>query len=325
MAAAGVTPEQVADAEAAARYAAAGTAALLAGQGSVGIAAAEAAAGAPQSVVDAELALGIPDITNLVVGGYVPPDDSVGDTDDLDAAAAEANANTPDLSNLPDFELLDPFGIQLLASTNPVLKGGGALTAMVQACVDYGVDPLATVADALHEGANGGIGDGGSAYGPFQIHATDGRLPQFVGKGTHNPVVNAWAWTENGIRYGVRSMVNATPSAKGLRGHVAVYAIVYGFERPADKAGAYKTRAAEYDHLVKLGSGWAQYAAALFAGPVAGGATDTKPITGEAAPPYKPAGVVAQWRDLVNVFRLTVPARHAAAKSLSSSLVEVFR
>lgn len=325
LAAAGVTAEQAAAADAAGIAAAAGAAALMAGEGSAGIAAAAQAAGATDSVVQALLDLGIPDITSLVVGGPGSGGGSVGDTDDLDASAAIANANTPDLSNLLSWELDDPFGERTLASTNPTLKGGGALSAIAQACSDYGVDAIAAIADALHEGANGGIGDGGLAYGPFQDHLTEFADRPFYGKGRNNAVVNAWAWSDNGIRYSVRAMVNGRPSAKGLHGHPAVYAIVYGYEKPGDEAGAYKTRAAEYDHLVSLGSGWAQYAAALFAGPAAGGATDTNPIAGTTAAPFQPAGVVTQWRGVVNVFRLTVPAKHAQAKALGSSLVEVFR
>lgn len=325
LAAAGVTAEQATAAEQAGFAAAAAANALMSGEGAAGIAAAAAAAGATQDVVDALLASGIPDITSLVVTGPSGPDGSVGDTDDLDASAAIANGNTPDLSGLPDWELVDPFGLQFQAVTNPTLKGGGALTAIAQACSDYGVDAIAAIADALHEGANGGIGDGGLAYGPFQDHLTEFAERPFYGKGRNNAVVNAWAWSANGIRYSVRAMVNGRPSAKGLRGHAAVYAIVYGYEKPADKAGAYTTRAKEYDHLIGLGSGWAAYAAPLFAGPVGGGATDTTPITGTSSAPYKPAGVVAQWRDFVNVFRLTVPSKHATAQAVSDSLLEVFR
>lgn len=325
LAAAGVTLEQAQAADAAGLAAAAGAAALLSGQGSAGIAAAEAAAGAPDSVVQALLDLGIPDITNLVVGGTGGSGGAVGDTEDLDAARAEANANNPDLSGLPDVEVSDLFADRTLAASSPPLKGGGALTAIVQACVDYGVDPIATVADVLHEGANGGIGDGGKSYGPFQMEI-GGRLPQpYASHGTNNPTTNAWAWTENGIRYAIRGACAIRPSVKGLRGHASVYAWVYGFESPADKPGQYKVRAAEYDHLVALGSGWAVHAAGLLAGPQAGGGVDSAPITGASSAPYKPAGVVAQWRDFVNVFRLTVPKRHADAKAWSSALVEVFK
>jgi hypothetical protein len=325
LAAAGVTLAQAQAADAAATAAAAGAAALLAGQGSAGIAAAEQAAGAPDDVVAGLLALGLPDLTNLVVGGTDGSGDSVGDTDDLDAAAALANANAPDLSGLGDVQVDDLFDARTLAASNPPLKGGSAVAAIAQACSDYGVDALATVADALHEGANGGIGDNGTSYGPFQMHI-GGRLPQpYSSHGANNPTTNAWAWTENGIRYAIRDACLIRPSVKGLRGHASVYAWVYGFESPGDKPGQYKVRAAEYDHLVSLGSGWAAYAAAKFAGPQSGGGVDSAPLTVPSSTAYKPAGVVAQWRDFVNVFRLTVPKQHANAKAWSSALVEVFK
>lgn len=252
-------------------------------------------------------------------GGAVPA------TDDLATSAAIANANDPDLSDLEPLEILDPFGFTFLAVANPPLKGGGALSAIAQACADYGVDTRAVVADAIHEGAGGGIGDGGWAYGPFQDHLTQFAGRPFYGKGKDNPVVNAWAWSENGIRYSVRQMATAKPSARGLTGHPAVYAIVYGYERPQDKAGAYRTRAAEYDTLAAKGSGWAQYAAALFAGPQAGGGVDTTPLPPTTQPAYTPAGVTQQWRNLIDVFKLSVPAKRQAVASLASSLKEVFR
>lgn len=320
-----LTQQQLADANAAAAAATAGLNALLAGGGAEEIAAAEAAAGASQSVIDAILGSGIPSLDNVDVTGTDASGGDVGDTGDLAIAAAIANANRPDLSNLFPYEFLDPFGVQTLAVSNPPLKGGGALSAIAQACSDYGVDPLAAIANALHEGAGGGIGDGGLAYGPFQDHLTEFADRPFYGKGRNNATVNAWAWSENGIRYCVRAMVNGSPSAKGLRGHPAVYAIVYGFEKPGDEAGAYKTRAAEYDHLVSLGSGWAVYAAALMHGPTAGGGVDTTPITAGPSSSYAPAGVTAQWRGLVDVAKLTVPQTSSKVDSQAQSLKEVFR
>jgi hypothetical protein len=315
----------LADVDAAAAQAAAGAAALLAGGGSAEIAAAEAAAGASQAVIDAIIAADIPNVANIDVTGTGGAGGGVGGTDDLGAAGAAANANRPDLSNLPPWGLIDPFGERTLAASNPTLKGGGALSAIAQACSDYGVDAIAAIADAMHEGANGGIGDGGLAYGPFQDHLTEFADRPFYGKGRNNPVVNAWAWSANGIRYSVRAMVNGSPSAKGLRGHAAVYAIVYGYERPADKAGAYKTRAAEYDTLVGKGSGWAVYAAPFFKGPAAGGGIDTVPLAPPTSAEYKPAGVLTQWRSFVDVFRTTVPNKRHQVSSLASSLKEVFK
>lgn len=325
LAAAGVTLEQAQAADQAGRAAAAAAAALMAGEGSAGIAEAAAAAGGSQAVVEALAALAIPDITNLDVAGGGGAGGAVGSTGDLAEAAAIANANRPDMSDLLEWELNDPFAFGTLSVTNPPLKGGGALSAIAQASSDYGVDGLAVVADALHEGASGAIGDGGLAYGPFQDHLTEFSGRPFYGKGRDNPVVNAWAWSENGIRYSVRQMATGSPSARGLRGHAAVYAIVYGYERPADRAGAYRTRAAEYDKLIRLGSSWPAYAAPLFHGPLAGGGVDKTPIVTVPVAPYRPAGVVAQWRGLVDVFKDDVPKQHARVKSLSDSLVEVFR
>lgn len=315
----------LADVDAAAAQTAAGVAALLAGGSAADIAAAEQAAGAPQSVVDAILATGIPGTGGITIGGTGAGGGGVGGTDDLDNAAGIANANRPDLSNLPAWELLDPFDARQLASANPPLKGGGALSAIAQACSDYGVDTLAAVANAMREGAGGGIGDGGLAYGPFQDHLTEFADRPFYGKGRNNPVVNAWAWSDNGIRYAVRAMVNGTPSARGLRGHPAVYAIVYGFEKPRDEAGEYGKRAAVYDTLAAKGAGWASYAAQFFAGPVGGGGVDTTPIPAPSSTPYAPAGVVSQWRSLVDVFKITVPNAHGRVSSLGQSLKEVFR
>lgn len=325
LAAAGVTQAQVDAADAAAAAAAAGMAALLAGEGSAGISQAEAAAGAPQSVIDALNAAAIPDITNLVVTGTAPTGGVVGETDDLAAWLAIANANRPDLSDLAEWDFEDPFGLSTLGVENPALKGGGALSEIAQAGSDYGVDVRAIVADALHEGASGAIGDGGLAYGPFQDHLTEFSGRPFYGKGKDNLVVNAWAWSENGIRYSVRQMATGNPSAKGLTGASAVTAIVYGYERPQDKPGAVKTRVAEYNKLVALAGGWAAYAAPLFKGPAAGGGVDATPIVTAPAAPYQPAGVIAQWRDLVDVAKLTIPQRHAKVRSIADSLVEVFK
>lgn len=249
----------------------------------------------------------------------------VAGTGDEGDAAALANANDPDLSDLPGWELVDPFGVQEFAVTNPSLKGGAALAAIAQACSDYGVDTRACAANVLHEGAGGGIGDSGLAYGPFQDHLTQYPGRPFYGKGANNAVVNAWAWTENGIRYSIRQMATAKPSARGLTGHAAVYAIVYGYERPGDEAGAYKTRAAEYDRLVALGSGWASAVAAQLKGPAAGGGVDTAPLGPPATEPYAPAGVVKQWRGVVDFFKVTVPARRRAVDSLGKSIVEVMK
>lgn len=323
----GLTQAQIDAANQAAAAAAAGAAALLAGQSAAEIAATEQAAGATPDVVQAVADSGIPGTENVDVASTDPIAQAAAGIDDIDEAAAIANANDPDLTDLLEWDFDDPFGVQVLSADAQPLKGGGALSSIAQACSDYGVDTLAAVANALHEGPGGTVGDGGIAYGPFQDHLQVAGRP-FANVGTkYDPVVNAWAWSDNGIRYCVRSMVNGKPSAKGLTGHAAVYAIVYGFEKPGDEAGAYKLRAAEYDHLKSLGKDWAAYAAPKLAGPVTGGAVDTKPITGSApAPaPSVPAGVNAQWRGLVDVFAKEVPAASDTMNGLAESLVGVFK
>ena len=120
-------------------------------------------------------------------------------------------------------------------------------------------------------------------------------------------------------------MVNGNPSAKGLRGHAAVYAIVYGYERPADKPKEYGDRVAIYDALVKQGADWVSYAAPKFAGPASGGAVDTQPVAPAPAAAVKPANFLAKWRDFVDVYAVDVNVSHARIRGLSDSLVEVFK
>jgi cell wall-associated NlpC family hydrolase len=99
-----------------------------------------------------------------------------------------------------------------------------------QLAVKYGMDPEAVVAIASVEGQralHGGVsvGDHGTSFGPFQLHA-GGALPK--GKGS------AWAHSPAGIEYAVSHMA---PYARGLKGQAAVSAISSRFERPADVPG----------------------------------------------------------------------------------------
>ena len=99
-----------------------------------------------------------------------------------------------------------------------------------QLAVKYGLDPEAVVSiasvegqSALHGGTS--IGDHGTSFGPFQLHA-GGALPR--GKSS------AWAHSRAGIDYALRSMSQV---AGGLKGQAAVSAISSRFERPADVPG----------------------------------------------------------------------------------------
>lgn len=88
----------------------------------------------------------------------------------------------------------------------------------------FGVDPRAALAVAMREGGFGGaIGDAGTSFGPYQLHA-GGALPSGIG----NP--QAWANRRKGLSYALRHIAGVS---KGLRGREAIQAIVSQFERPA--------------------------------------------------------------------------------------------
>lgn len=86
-----------------------------------------------------------------------------------------------------------------------------------------GLDPYAVAAVSRVEGGGrfGEVGDGGTSFGPFQLHV-GGALP---------PGRNAaWANSAAGVLYAMQHMAAV---ARGLRGLPAVRAIVTRFERPA--------------------------------------------------------------------------------------------
>jgi hypothetical protein len=86
----------------------------------------------------------------------------------------------------------------------------------------YNLDPRAVAAISYHEsgGRFGAVGDGGTSYGPFQLHR-GGALPP--GK------TAAWANSRAGVDYALRQMGSV---AGGLQGRAAVAAISRRFERP---------------------------------------------------------------------------------------------
>jgi hypothetical protein len=91
-----------------------------------------------------------------------------------------------------------------------------------------GLDPAAVLSIASVEGGFGGsIGDHGTSFGPFQLHA-GGALPSGLG----NP--QQWANSKAGISYALDRIAQV---ASGLHGRQAVAAISSRFERPADVPG----------------------------------------------------------------------------------------
>lgn len=93
-----------------------------------------------------------------------------------------------------------------------------------------GLDLNALLAIASHEGAGGGIGDNGHAFGPFQLNDAGGVL---TGKlaGLSPAQKNAWAWSPAGIKFAENGIARV---ASGLHGADAVRAIASRFERPAN-------------------------------------------------------------------------------------------
>jgi cell wall-associated NlpC family hydrolase len=109
-----------------------------------------------------------------------------------------------------------------------------------------GLDPKAVLAIAAHEGLSGGVGDGGHAFGPFQLNDAGGVL-------TNHPAShhsNQWAWSNEGINYALAGIAKV---AKGLKGKAAVTAIATRFERPQDPQGEIADAMAHYGKMGSFG------------------------------------------------------------------------
>jgi hypothetical protein len=102
---------------------------------------------------------------------------------------------------------------------------------IAQMAKSYGLDPQAVLAVARQEGLGGGIGDGGHAYGPFQLNNAGGVISSLYGGRVNDPGVQQWAWSTPGIQYALSRIAGV---AKGLHGSQAINAIVSRFERPAN-------------------------------------------------------------------------------------------
>lgn len=104
------------------------------------------------------------------------------------------------------------------------------------------LDLNALLAIASHEGASGRIGDGGHAFGPFQMNDAGGVL---TGKlnGLTPQQKNAWAWSPQGIKFAEDSIARV---AAGERGAQAVRDIATRFERPANVGAEISDALAHY-------------------------------------------------------------------------------
>lgn len=118
-------------------------------------------------------------------------------------------------------------------------NNAGAIQYIQRRAQQLGLDPKAVLAIASHEGLGGGIGDGGTSFGPFQLHQ-GGALPRGI------PLSQAqnWAWSPAGINYAEQAMVRA--GAGGKTGLDAISAISRNFERPANPAAEIADAARHY-------------------------------------------------------------------------------
>lgn len=104
------------------------------------------------------------------------------------------------------------------------------------------LDLAALLAIAGHEGAGGGIGDNGHAFGPFQLNDAGGVLTgQLQGESPQQK--NAWAWSPAGIKFALDGIARV---ASGLHGGQAVRAIATRFERPANVQAEIQDALAHY-------------------------------------------------------------------------------
>jgi murein DD-endopeptidase MepM/ murein hydrolase activator NlpD len=91
-----------------------------------------------------------------------------------------------------------------------------------------GLDPEAVLAVASVEGSfQGAIGDGGTSFGPFQLHWGGAMPSQFRGNAKAS---QQWANSRAGITYAVDQIAKV---ARGQQGKAAINSIVRRFERPA--------------------------------------------------------------------------------------------
>lgn len=106
-----------------------------------------------------------------------------------------------------------------------------------------GLDPRAVLGVATAEGGFGGaVGDGGHAYGPFQLNNAGGVITgKFPGK--NSGAAQSFANSQAGIDFALKAMAKV---AGGLKGMAAIDAIVSGFERPKNSQHDLSTASAYY-------------------------------------------------------------------------------
>lgn len=145
------------------------------------------------------------------------------------ARGGSSSATTPP-SSVPAWDPSHPDA-SASAPVSGALYGDQLLRQINTAAQQYGIDPNVLLAVAPHEGGfQGAVGDQGTSFGPWQLHA-GGALPADVwAQGAD--YAKKWANSPAGINYAVQSIAKVVGTQKGP---AAVRAVVTNFERPAQQ------------------------------------------------------------------------------------------
>jgi len=121
----------------------------------------------------------------------------------------------------------------MASATDEFTSGADERSYIVSHAQQLGLDPRAVLAVAATEGVTlpSHIGDSGTSFGPFQLHAGGALPPDVWSKGAS--YAQQWANSPAGIDYALGRIQTV---AQGLQGQGAISNIVSKFERPADPA-----------------------------------------------------------------------------------------
>jgi hypothetical protein len=162
-----------------------------------------------------------------------------------------------------------------------------------------GLDPSAVLAVVSTEGGFNpapGVydpdtrGAPGWSYGPFQLRSP-GALP-ISSAGATGPGAT-FAWSKQGIDYALGQIATV---AKGKRGTEAIYAIVNGFEHPANVPGEVAKAASRYGSFQPIGA----HPAKTGVIPFTGAPSIVRAVGGVAATQEAPGGLLSGLESAVN-------------------------
>ena len=124
----------------------------------------------------------------------------------------------------------------------------------------FGLDPVAVLAVADHEGLNTTPGsvwqlpkEWGKSFGPPSWYQGGAGGPIVTAQGSPE-AASRWSWSPAGLDYWLQAVANS--GAAGLTGLAAIKQIVggygWGFERPADPSADINNAIAVYDKYAKM-------------------------------------------------------------------------